>query len=208
MIEYLFTPWGAAIVGGLNLAHAVHAYSADERANRKRWSRAVVVAALEPETYRHVERRLAHDKAPALVRGTAFACLFLGPIAVVVAFFPAILLSGAVLRQTGNTTFALTETTLLAYRLGPLLLARDRKVSAAVDSVAPLLRWVGGAMAALALVVLAGGRVLPLAAWILFGIGSVVMLLSASMTWTMRRWRDLFPELEPLAPAAESFGED
>jgi hypothetical protein len=157
----------------LSLAWAIYAAVATERRHRAAW--------------REVQR------APGLVRLTAFACLWIGQAVMVVMFVPAILFwrGGGIAIGTMESTAPWRNSTI-AYDLGPLLLQRHRQALPAATAVVHMLRLVSGALAVFAAFGLLGIGASEPAWWIMLGYAASAALLAGLLSFLARRHSGAF----------------
>jgi hypothetical protein len=192
-------------VVGATLAWAGYAYVGMERRHRPAW-RAPDDRTGKPP-YRTASDRAPASvapKAPALVRLTAFACIWLGPLAALLMILPVAFLAprGRLMLVGGGPRLRHAETADYVRQVAPLLLARDRKVPFACDAVTPLLRVLAASLVGL------GGLFLmlekPVAAAIFAALGVPMGAVYGLLHATRARWPDPEPALEDLAAESEA----
>lgn len=182
-----------------SLAWAIYAALATERRHRAKWSE-VEQPAIEvgDPPYRSAAVRPRLDRAPRLVRLTAFACLWIGQAVMVVMFVPAILFwrGGGIAIGTMESTTPWRHSTI-AYDLGPLLLQRHRHALPAAAAVVHMLRIVAGALAVFAAFGLVGGAASEAAWWIILGYAAAAALLAGLLSFLARRHSGAFVDGTP-----------
>ena len=196
--ERFLTPLVATCaVVALSTCRSIVVYVTQERAHRGKWKRDLPPATdLMVPSYRQVPLQPRTTNAPVLVRLSAMGCLWIGPLVVVLAL-PFILFFRRGLRRISATTpDGFSEIAYLVYRLGPLLLARDRLAPAAVELVATLLRIIALTLCGGSLFFVARAQGDQRFIWTLFGIGAVIGVVWGLLTLTRRRWMDAFSPLD------------
>jgi hypothetical protein len=134
-----------------SLGWAAYHYFLYERAYRPSWS----TAPLPPLTihdgpYRSATVEQHLSSAPLLMKVTAFVCLFVGQAFALIMLLPSLFLVRATFFTSGEQVMNVVDIALLVYRLGPPLLARERRAVFGLEYAIRLLRTVAGAFALLA----------------------------------------------------------
>lgn len=178
----------------MSLAWAIYATLATERRHRAAWSQVEqpAIEAGDP-SYGSAEARPRLDRAPALVRLTAFACLWIGQAVMVVMLVPALLFwrGGGIALGTMESTAPWRHSTI-AYDLGPLLLQRRRHALPAATAVVHMLRIVAAALAVFAAFGLLGVAASEPAWWIMLGYAASAVLLAGLLSFLARRHAGAF----------------